>query len=138
MKLRPLRDQIILHPLSWRPSAVIEVAGDKRRTLRGVVAWVGPGERVKKYWRDSRGQKCKMGETGRVIPTEVRPGDVVEIGGLELDGYRFQTTYLDGQQYVIIQQQDVAFVVEEPSEADLMVAVRYREMGWPANKTVAA
>lgn len=127
MRLRPLRDQIILHPLAWRPSAVIEVAGDKRRTLRGVVVAVGPGERVKKYWRDSRGQKCKMGETGQVIPTELCPGDVVEIGGLELDGYRFQSTYLDGQQYVIIQQQDVGFVIENPSAPDSAIAEKYRE-----------
>lgn len=126
MRIRPLRDQILLRPLAWRPSAVIEVAGDKRRTLRGVVVAVGPGERVKKYWRDSRGQKCKMGETGQVIPTEVQPGDVVEIGGLELDGYRFQTTYLDGQQYVIIQQQDVGFVIEQPSTADREIAQIYR------------
>src|SRR5690349_16089480 len=85
-KFRPLRDQIIVKPLPWQPSTIIEVAGNKRKPLRGVVVAVGPGQRQKKYWRNAQGQRCKVGETGVVIPISVKPGDVVELGGLERDG----------------------------------------------------
>lgn len=110
MKLRPLRDQIILRPLEWRPSEVILIAGNKRKPLRGVVVAIGPGQRVKKYWRNSRGERVKMGETGQVIPTEVKAGDIVEIGGLEIDGYKFPAVDIDGVRHVICQEQDVCFV----------------------------
>lgn len=111
--LRPLRDQIILKPLEWRPSTVIEVAGNKRKPLRGEVIAIGPGRRVLKYWKNSKGERIKMGETGQVIPTEVKPGDIVEIGGLEIDGYKFPTQVIDGVQYVICREADVCFVHED-------------------------
>lgn len=113
MNLRPLRDQIILLPLEWRPSSVIQIAGNKRSPLRGKVVAIGPGRRVLKYWRNSRGERTKVGETGQVIPTEVKVGDIVEIGGLELDGYKFPTTDIDGVRHVICQEADVCFVHHE-------------------------
>ena len=111
--IRPLRDQIIVKPLEWRPSAIIHIAGNKRAPLRGIVVAVGPGQRVKKYWKNSQGQRHLMGETGQVIPTEVRPGDVVELGGLELDGYKFQQVDIEGVQHLICQEQDVCFVLAD-------------------------
>lgn len=113
MMLRPLRDQIIVKPLDWRPSAILAIAGNQRRTLRGVVVAIGPGRRVLKYWKNSRGERCKMGETGQVIPTEVKPGDVVELGGLEIDGYKFKTVDIDNVQHVLCQEADVCFVCED-------------------------
>lgn len=123
MQLRPLRDQIIVQPLEWRPSSIIHVAGNKRAALRGKVIAVGPGARVKKYWKNTQGQRIAMAETGQVIPTELQPGDIVELGGLELDGYKFQTIELDHQQYVVCQEADVAMVVTyetswEPASPD--------------------
>ena len=112
MSLRPLRDQLIVKPLEWRPSSIIEIAGNKRRPLRGIVHAVGPGRRVLKYWKNGRGERVMMGETGQVIPTEVKVGDEVEIGGLEIDGYKFPTEYIDGVQYVICREADVCFVHE--------------------------
>ena len=56
-----------------------------------------------------------MGETGQVIPTEVKPGDVVELGGLEIDGYKFKTVDIDNLQHVLCQEADVCFVCEGTS-----------------------
>lgn len=112
MMLRPLRDQIILKPLQWRPSRIIEIAGNKRRPLRGEIVAIGPGRHVYKYWRNSKGERVKMSFTGQVIPTELKAGDIVEIGGLEIDGYKFPTTDIDGVQYVICREADVCFVHE--------------------------
>lgn len=113
-KLRPLRDQIIVKAIEWRPSAVIHLAGNERRPMRGEVVAVGPGQRVKRYWRNAKGEKCKVGETGQVIPTEVRPGDIVELGGLELDGYRFPQLTIGSEVHVIAQEQDITLIHEGP------------------------
>lgn len=108
--LRPLRDQIVVKPLPWTPSTLITIAGDKRSPLRGTVVAVGPGQRVKRYWRNSQGHRVKVGETGQVIPTEVKPGDVVELGGLELDGYQFTQILIGHDLHIVCQEQDVAFI----------------------------
>lgn len=109
--LRPLRDQIVVKPLEWEPSKLIVIAGNQRKPLRGVVVFVGPGERVKRRWRDNNGQVHKIGETGQVIPTEVRPGDVVELGGLEIDGYAFQQIMIGHEVHLVCSEKDVAAVV---------------------------
>lgn len=111
-KFRPLRDQIIVKPLGWQPSKVILIAGDKRKPLRGEVVFVGPGQRKKKYWKDRNGQRCKVGETGVVIPCEVKPGDIVELGGLEINGYNFPQLVIGTEPHVLCQEQDVVFIHE--------------------------
>lgn len=113
-KLRPLRDQIVVKPLDWEPSKIIMIAGDRRKPLRGEVVFVGPGQRQKKYWRDAKGHRHKMGETGTVIPTQVKPGDVVELGGLEIDGYLFPTIIIGTEPHLICQEQDVCYIHERP------------------------
>lgn len=114
--LRPLRDQIFVRPLDWQPSKIILIAGNKRKPLRGEVVFVGPGQRVKKYWRNHHGHLTKVGETGQVIPTEVKPGDIVELGGLEIDGYAFKQVTIGHQVLVLCQEQDVTGIVtEEPA-----------------------
>lgn len=110
--LRPLRDQIVVKHLPWTPSKLIEIAGDKRSTLRGTVVAVGPGARVKRYEKNAQGQRTKVGETGQVIPTEVKIGEVVELGGLELDGYQFTRILIGHELHVICQEADVCFVNE--------------------------
>lgn len=107
---RPLREQIIVKCLPWSPSATIVVAGDKRSPLRGTVVAVGPGERVKRRWKNAQGQMYKIGETGQVIPTEVKPGDVVELGGLELDGYQFQQILIGHELHIVCSEKDVCYV----------------------------
>lgn len=111
-KLRMLRDQILLKPLEWSPSTVIMIAGNERRPMRGKVVAVGPARRVRKYWYNAKREKYKVGETGQTVPTEVKPGDVVEIGGLELDGYRFEQVTIGDELHLICQEQDVCVVVE--------------------------
>jgi hypothetical protein len=52
-----------------------------------------------------------MGDTGQVIPTEVKPGDLVEVGGLELNGYQFPQVTIGSELHVVCQEQDVAMVI---------------------------
>ena len=110
--LRPLREQIVVKVLEWEPSKLIVIAGNQRKPLRGVVVFVGPGERVKRRWKDRNAQVHKIGETGQVIPTEVRPGDVVELGGLEIDGYAFQQITIGHEVHVVCSEKDVCGVID--------------------------
>ena len=45
-------------------------------------------------------------------PTELKVGDIVELGGLQFDGYLFEQVGIDGVPHVICQEADVAVVYE--------------------------
>ena len=105
-KLRPLRDQIIVKPLAWEPSKTIQIAGDTRKPLRGTVVAVGPGCYPKRYNRD----RSKTWDSKAFRRTEVKVGDMVELGGLELGGYRFQQVVMDNELHVICREEDVTGV----------------------------
>ena len=105
--LRPLRDQIIVEPLEWNPSAIIAVAGDTRKPLRGTVLAVGPGKYPKRYNAD----RSKTWDSKVFRPTEVKVGDVVELGGLELGGYSFPEIMWGLKRCLIATEQDVCGIV---------------------------
>ena len=105
--LRPLRDQIIVKPLAWEPSRVIEIAGNKRKTLRGVVVAAGPGCYPKKYNKD----RSKSWDSTSFRPIQVKVGDVVELGGLEIDGYSFPQVMIGNELHVMAREEDVAGIV---------------------------
>lgn len=110
--IKPLGDRIFVRPLPGLTSKIIDVV-HSGKTLRGSVVAVGPGYRLKKLYRNSRGEVYKSGETGRVRPTEVKVGDVVELGGKEIGGYTFPKINIGNVEHVICQEQDVTMIVEE-------------------------
>jgi co-chaperonin GroES (HSP10) len=105
--LRPLRDQIIVKPLAWEPSRVIEIAGNKRKALRGVIVAAGPGCYPKRYNKD----RSKSWDSTQFRPLQVKVGDVVELGGLEIEGYSFPQILIGNELHVIAREEDVAGVV---------------------------
>lgn len=112
--LRPLRDGIVLEPLDWNPSHVIELVRFGR-PLRGIVKAVGPGAYKKVYLKNSEGQRCGYKDTMIFMPTEVKPGDVVELGGLNAfdgEGYRFEDVVLDGKTHLLCREADVCGVTD--------------------------
>ncbi len=111
-KLRMLHDQILLKPLEWSPSTIIKIAGSERRPMRGIVVAIGPHRRVKKYGYNAQGERNKVYDYGQTIRTQVQPGDVVEIGGLELDGYRFQQVTIGTELHIICAEQDICMIME--------------------------
>lgn len=114
-KLRLLRDRLLLRPLDWEPSRIISVIRSGR-PVRGVVEAVGPGRIYRRYRpHPTDPNKRQFIETKHFIPTEVRPGDVVELGGLNIfdgRGYNFPQVIIGTTRYVICQEQDVCFVDE--------------------------
>lgn len=106
--LRPLKDRIVVKPLGWRPSAIIEIAGSDRPTLRGTVVAAGPGTYPWIYNADRSQRK----ESKCFVPTQVKLGDTVELGGLEIGGYQFPEILIDGELHFVCQEQDVCWVNE--------------------------
>ena len=114
-RIKPLRDQIILEPLDWCPSETIRVAY-QGRPVRGIVKAIGPGRYLKKY-NGPKGKRTKAWLGNTFIPTEIKVGDVVELGGLELGtgvmrGYAFQTFIWGTKEHLICTEQDITGVVE--------------------------
>lgn len=109
-KVRPLRDRIIVEPLDWRPSKYIEVVYTGE-TLRGRVKAIGPGRHPLKY-DGPKGHRSKSWEAKHFQPTEVKVGDIVELGGLEIRGYLFTSFLWGDKEHIICQEADVAAVVQ--------------------------
>jgi co-chaperonin GroES (HSP10) len=112
--IRPLRDQIIVEPLNWEPSKII-IAAYSGKPLRGTVLAAGPGCYPKRY-NGPKGKRSKTWDAKCFRPCDVKVGDVVELGGLELGGYLFQTIRWGATEVVICREEDVAIVVE-PSDS---------------------
>ncbi len=109
-KIRPLRDVIVLEPLDWEPSKIVAVAYSGK-PLRGRVLAVGPGHYPKRY-NGPKGKRSKSWEAKCFLPCDVRKGDIVELGGLELGGYLFQTVRWGKREVVICREADITLVDE--------------------------
>lgn len=113
--IRPLGDRMFVRPLPGVTSSILHVVHEGK-ALRGTVVAIGPGYRLKRLYRNSCGEVVKSGETGRIRPTEVKVGDVVELGGKEIGGYNFPRVNIGNVEHIICQEQDVAAVVESEND----------------------
>ena len=116
--VRLLGDRILLKPLKWEPSKLIEVVRHGR-PLRGEVMAVGPGHHPLKYRKGPKGPKQFMDYSKHFRPTEVKPGDIVELGGLNVfdgKGYQFTEVLVGVETMIVCSERDVAIVVQ-PQES---------------------
>ncbi len=105
--LRPLRDQIIVKPLNWQPSKILAVVSHAK-PLRGIVTAVGPGCYPWRYNAD----RSKRWASKAFRPTQVKVGDTVELGGLEIGGYSFPQVVIGGETHIICREEDVTGICE--------------------------
>lgn len=115
--VRLLGDRILLRPLKWEPSKILEVVRFGR-ALRGEVMAVGPGHHPLKYRKGPKGPKQFMDYSRHFRPTEVKVGDVVELGGLNAfdgKGYQFSEVTVGVETMLICTERDVAMVCESQS-----------------------
>ena len=56
-----------------------------------------------------KGYRTESREGRKFRATEVKVGDTVELGGLELDGYKFQELMIENELHVKCREQDVVF-----------------------------
>jgi hypothetical protein len=113
-QFRPVGDRILLRPLAWKPSDLIEVVRHGR-ALRGEVMAVGPGHNPAKYKPGPRGPRALMDYSRHFRPTEVRVGDIVELGGLNIfdgKGYDFTEVIVGTETMLVCTERDVAMVID--------------------------
>jgi hypothetical protein len=117
--LRMLRDNILLKPLDWKGSDVI-VAIRHGRPVRAEVVAVGPGKWVTRTITGKRDGKDyrKRYDTKVFQKTEVKPGDIVNIGGLNIfdgAGYMALLEVVVGAETMLIFQEADVCLVEDSS-----------------------
>lgn len=109
-KIRPLGDRIFIKPLEWDATKII-IAIRLGRPVRGIALACGPGAYQKRYNKD----RSKMHETNVFVPMSVRPGDIVELGGLNIfdgKGYSFEEIAWGNERCLIVTERDVCFIRE--------------------------
>lgn len=113
--LRMLSDRLLLKPLDWDASKTI-IAIRYGRPVRGEVIAVGPGHHPIKYKPNAQGKRGLMDYSKRFQRTEVKPGDIVELGGLNQydgKGYQFTEVIYNGVPHLICQERDVCIVRDD-------------------------
>jgi hypothetical protein len=112
-RVRPLRDQVIVKPLPLKLGD--KLAADwQGAPVVGVVQAVGPGCYLnihEKGFKDGKPYR-RVRQSKVFTPTEVKPGDKVHLGGMELGGYLFPQVWIDGAWCVLCREQDVAVLQE--------------------------
>jgi len=110
-KVKPLRDQVIIEPLAVVLSKTI-ITVEQTKPLRGIVKAVGPGCYPKLYDHPDKHKRTKMWDSEIFRPTQVKVGDVVELGGYEFRGYAFQTFMWGDKLHLICREEDISGVVD--------------------------
>ena len=114
-EIRCLRDQIVVEPLNVVLSHYI-ITREETKPLRGIVKAVGPGHYPRKYDHQDKHRRTKTWHSKTFRPTEVKVGDVVELGGFEFGGYAFQTFYWGNTLHLWAREEDVAGIVPMTAE----------------------
>lgn len=116
--IRPLRDQIIVEPLDVDHGVSFAVI-EHTKALRGIVKAVGPGHYPKRYDHPDKHRRSKMWDSKHFQRTEVKVGDIVELGGYGLDdrggmhkGYNFQQFMWGGVMHVACREADICGILE--------------------------
>jgi co-chaperonin GroES (HSP10) len=108
-QLRMLGDRILLKPLEWDTNTTIH-AIRHGRPVRGEVIAIGPGlHPVSKRTKLADGRQ-RIDFAKRFQATEAKPGDVVELGGLNIfdgKGYEFPEVIVNGVKHLIVTERDV-------------------------------
>ena len=96
MKIKPLSDNIVIEPISQeektKTGILVPSTIDKEKPEQGKVIAVGPG---------------KTTSSGKVIPPEVKPGDVVLF-----TKYGPNEVKVDDKEYLIAKQEDILAILE--------------------------
>lgn len=105
-----LHDQMLVEPIDTPYSAIIYCINNNK-PMRGKVIAIGPGHYPLKY-NGPKGKRTKSWRSKHFLPTQVKPGDIVELGGLQYGGYSFQTIYIGNVIHIICSERDVCGIVE--------------------------
>lgn len=129
--LRMRGDRILVEPIDWDASKTI-IAIRRGDPVRGKALAVGPGiYPVSKRIPIEGGRKTRVEFSTRFRPTEVKVGDILELGGLNIfdgKGYQFPKVVVNGVSCIIVTERDVAGIRDDFSERE---AAEMLTGSWP-------
>lgn len=139
--IKPLHDRLIIHPLDVTFSRTIQVIY-RTQPVRGIILACGPGTYPIRYRYGTKGGKRVKAasiHTGKRRPTEVQPGDIVELGGTHdtadggrRRGYSWESFYWGDRFVIWATERDVCGVTgHEALPADL---AEYLDQGRAAER----
>lgn len=106
-KIRPLRDQIIVEPLDIDHNTHLIII-EETKPVRGIVKAVGPGCWPKSYDHPDKHRRTKMWDSKHFQPTEVKVGDIVELGSPQGGGgFSFQSFMWGETMHLICREPDI-------------------------------
>jgi len=73
---------------------------------------VGPGHYPIKY-NGPKGKRTKSWRSKRFQPCDIQVGDIIDLGGLERQGYLFPTVRWGAKEVVVCREADVTLVGDE-------------------------
>ena len=109
--IRMLGDRMLVKPLPPHLSQTI-AADWNGEAVRGEVLAVGPGEYPNihtRFHKDGKEVRTVRRST-QFRPTEVKVGQIVQLGGMELGGYLWPHVIYEGQDCVIVTEKDVTMI----------------------------
>lgn len=109
--LRPLRDRILGRVLPLKLSQIIH-ADWKGSAVRCEIIACGPGRFPTRYRTGTKdGRDYRTVDYSRHFrATEVKPGMIVHLGGMEIDGYIWPRVFIGNEECVLFQEDDIAAV----------------------------
>lgn len=117
-RFRPLHNRILVKVLPLKLSDRI-IADWKGSCVRGEIVAAGPGKYPNLYTTGKRdGKDFKLKRQSRHFrPTEVKVGQVVYLGGMEIGGYIWQKIYVGHQEHIWATENDVCGIESDAAEA---------------------
>lgn len=136
-RIRPLRDQIVIEPLPLDLNSSIEVVY-RGKPVRGIIRAAGRGCYPIKYLDSNgnptqrRGDRKTLTHSKHFRPCDLKVGDVVDIGGLDIGGYLFPLIRWGDIDVVICREEDVALLDEAATEREFN-RLCFEHPEWVAN-----
>lgn len=119
-EIKPLHDYIVVEPLGVEHSQILEVI-EHTKPLRGLVKAVGPGHYPLCYDHPEKHKRKKMWRSKCFQPTQVKVGDIVELGAVKIDGrvvgYSFQQIMWGSKMHIMCREADVSGIVIKDGES---------------------
>lgn len=113
-KIQPKHDYLVVEPLGVEHSKILAVI-EHTKPLRGIVKAVGPGHYPLCYDHPDKHKRTRMWRSSTFQPTQVKVGDVVELGAVKIDGrivgYSFQQIMWGNRIHILCREADVSGVV---------------------------
>jgi hypothetical protein len=109
-QIRCLRDHIVVEPLDIDHGTMMELVY-RGCPVRGKVLAVGPGCYPKRY-NGPKGRRTKSWDSKAFRPCDVKVNDIVELGGLEIEGYLFTRIIWGALDVVLCREEDICVVRE--------------------------